>query len=178
MISFAFILFILVSFGIILGGIYKLYDGFGYTKGSILFGLGATYFAVVYGIRWFGSDQSVFSPPSGSWPPVINTCPDYLTLYDRVVGNATIRTCIDRIGVSRTGAFPVFPSTGPAPIDDKYYFTIDQPAGKVTNNADLCKKAINAGLTWEGITNGESCIQPDGSSAMPSSSGSSSGQCS
>jgi hypothetical protein len=172
MISFAFILFILISFAIVLGGIYKMY-GFGYTKGSILFGLGATYFAVLYGIRWFGSDQSVFATPSGSWPPVINTCPDYLTFYERVVGTTKTRTCIDRVGVSKNGALSVFPSSGPAPADDKYYFTLDLAAGGDPNkvNAVMCQKAIAAGLTWEGITNGESCIQPDGSSVSPGSSG-------
>lgn len=171
MISFAFIVFILFSFAIVLGGIYKLY-GMGFAKGSILFGLGATYFAIVYGIRWFGSDQSVFATPSGSWPPVINTCPDYLTVYERDKAGKKVKTCIDRVGVSRNGALAVFPSSGAAPSDDKYYFSID---GDKAANV-LCQQAIAAGLTWEGITNGESCVQADGSTVSPSSGGSG-GQC-
>lgn len=161
--SFAFILFLLVSFGIVLGGIYQLY-GMGFKTGAILFGLGAAYFSVVYGIRWFGSDQSVFSAPPGSWPPAVNMCPDFLTYYERTDANGKkTKTCVDRIGVSRNGALSVFPSTGPAPTDDKYYFTLDSSnADPTTARNVLCQKAITMGLTWEGITNGESCVQEDG----------------
>lgn len=170
--TFPLILFVLVSAGILLGGITKFY-GMGFTTGAILFAIGAGYFILMYGIRWFGSDQSVFSAPPGSWPPTVNMCPDFLTYYERTDANGKkMKTCIDRIGVSRNGALSVFPSSGPAPVDDKFYFVLDSSNADptVSRNA-MCQKAITMGLTWEGITNGESCVQEDGTVGSASGAG-------
>jgi hypothetical protein len=49
-------------------------------------------------------------------------------------------------------------ANGTIPSDDSYYFSLE------TTNTDkktaMCQQAIGAKLTWEGITNGESCVFP------------------
>jgi hypothetical protein len=116
--------------------------------GAIIFFVGTLYVCIIYGIRWFNNASS-----SGTaWPPVINTCPDYLTYYERKKNGKIEPSCIDTIGVSKKNGLKIFPKDGDSNSDDACFFTI--PA----TNAEKCQQTINAGLTWEGITNGESCV--------------------
>lgn len=170
------VIYVVVAAGIVLGGTYYLnmlnVSGMYLT----LYFAVSLYICFMYGMRWFGADNTLFANPSGTWPPVINTCPDYLTYYERTVNGKKEPACIDRIGVSKNGGIAVFPSSGVAPTDDKYYFSLKADStDSDKKNSQLCQRAIAAGLTWEGITNGESCVQPDGSTVAPSSGGS--GQC-
>jgi len=111
---------------------------------------------IFYGMRWFSS--SSLTNYTGSWPPIINTCPDYLLYYMR----GKQATCIDMLGINRSGGLlkPWTKGSSPQnpPADDAKYFPYIYKAGM--NPADvkkLCTLAQQAGLTWEGITNGESC---------------------
>jgi hypothetical protein len=142
---------------------------------AFLFFVGSLIIFIIYGIRWFSQNNSIFSETPVSWPPVINTCPDYLTYYKRTKPGKSADNCIDLIGVSRNGMLKVFPKDGVEPEDDAYYFDLttksSDPAAK---NAELCQNAMVYGLTWEGITNGESCVLPSGGSSTP---GGGSGGC-
>jgi hypothetical protein len=90
---------------------------------------------------------------------------------------STQQTCIDTIGVSRNGALKIFPKDGAAPLTNDFYFSLSTTSSDpVKKNQELCQKAITAGLTWEGITNGESCITPSGPVA-PSGGGGSGSNC-
>lgn len=155
--------FIALAFMVIVGGTYQLSNQ---TFGAILFFIGSLTLFIIYGIRWFGSTP-MFTSASGPWPPVINTCPDYLTYYQRTVNGIKKDTCIDTIGVSN-GLMPLFPKSG-TPEDDNYYLDLSgmssDPATKATQ---MCNKAMQLKLTWEGVTNGESCVQP----VVPTSGGS------
>ena len=170
-------IYIIAALFIIGGGTYKLY-GMDQPYGSFLFFVGVLYVFVVYGLRWFGSASSLFAQTPVSWPPTINTCPDFLTYYGRKMADGTVKdTCIDFIGVSKNGSLKVFPKDGTTnpPTTDDYYFslatTATDAAGK---NAAWCQSAMAHGLTWEGITNGESCVlppQPTGGSGSGSAAG-------
>lgn len=150
----------LISFiaaGIMVTGIgsYKLSDQM---ISAIIFFIGSLTLFIVYGIRWFSSTSSLTTAP-GPWPPVINTCPDYLTYYKRTVGGVDKDTCIDRIGVSKDNSLlATFPTSG-TPSDDKYYLDLSGVSSDpATKSTQLCNKALNAKVSWEGVTNGESCV--------------------
>lgn len=173
------ILYGLIAGAAFLGGVMTLYN-MGMTLGAGLYAVGAGFLLVTYGLRWFIGEKSILSDKVVQWPPVMNTCPDFLTYYKRKKADGSSEdTCIDTIGVSRNPAMlQRFPSSGPAPNDDdKYFFSLKTASSEsAAKNQELCQRAILYGLTWEGITNGESCILPDGSKASPSSgSGSGSG---
>jgi len=168
-------IYIIAALFIVGGGTYKLY-GMEQMYGAFLFFAGVLYIFVIYGLRWFGSASSLFAQTPVSWPPTINTCPDFLTYYGRKMPDGTVKdTCIDFIGVSKNGALKVFPNDGTTnqPTAENYYFSLTTTSTDATRkNAELCQSAILHGLTWEGITNGESCIAappsmegPPGSSA-------------
>jgi len=146
--------------GVVIGGTYKIKE-YGYNLTAIIFGIGALIIFVIFGIKWF-SKNSLFSKTPVSWPPMTNTCPDYLIYYGRKTANGIEDTCIDTIGVSKNGALKLFPK-GPEPSAADFYFPLttrsSDPVGKMK---ELCERTIKYGLTWEGITNGESCTTPEG----------------
>lgn len=160
------ILYGLVALAVLFTGISKLY-GMGMTLGAGLYGVGAGALLVIYGLRWFGSEKSILSNAKVQWPPVMNTCPDYLTYYKRTVGGVAKDACIDMLGVSTNPvSLKKSPANGNPPNEDIYFFDLTTTkTDPVERNKELCQRAIQHGLTWEGITNGESCFLPDGSNA-------------
>ena len=163
------------------GGTYSVMKG-GQTLGAILYAIGALVVLIVFGLKWF-SPGSVFSETPVPWPTTINTCPDYLTYYGRKMSDGTTQdSCIDLIGVSKNGALKVFPdvkkTSNVVPNSDDFYFSLatksSDPSAK---NQELCQRAIAMGLTWEGITNGESCITPSGPVAPSGGGGNGGGNC-
>lgn len=155
-------IYIVIAILVIAGGTYKLMDQ---TIAAFFFFAGSVVVFIIFGLRWF-NDKGVFSKTPVQWPPNINTCPDFLTYYKRTVGGAKVDTCIDLIGVSRNGSIKIFPKAGIEPTADAYYFALATTSTDAAQkNQELCQKAIAAGLTWEGITNGESCTIPDDSGA-------------
>ena len=139
----------------------------GRTASAITYFLLIVAVLIFFGIRWFtygGADDS-----AGAWPPIINACPDYLTYFKNPSSGEP--SCIDMLGVSRNGGIskwePSFSTDNP-PSDYKYYFPLNtyatDPAG---SQAQLCARAIDKGLTWEGITHGESCYSPSLATSAP-----------
>ena len=157
------IVYIIIACFVTIRYTFSLYQS-GEAVTAFFFFIGATTLFVLYGLRWFGKDQSMLSNSPVSWPPAMNTCPDYLTYYQLVENGAKYDMCIDMVGVSRNGGITKFPnSVSPPAHDNSCYFPLktesDDPEKK---RAELCQRAMAAGLTWEGITNGESCLTIDG----------------
>lgn len=149
------IVFIIVAVATIVGGSFQL-NSMNQTYGAGLFFIGSLALFIIYGLRWFGATP-LFAPDSGPWPPVINTCPDYLTYYQRTVNGVVKDTCIDLVGVS--SVMPRFPKGGSD--SDEYYFDISGfSSDPATKSNQMCQAALAKKLTWEGVTNGESCVTP------------------
>lgn len=162
-------IYVVISIGIVFGGTYKIYD-MGQSLAALLFFIGSTFLCITYGLRWFGAKSSIFSNTPVQWPTTINTCPDFLTYYKRSKLDGTFEeTCIDLVGVSSNGVLKPFPKNNSGPVDstpssDDYYFSLKTSSSDpIKKNNELCQRAMINGLTWEGVTNGESCINPDGS---------------
>ena len=159
--------YIIAALAVIGGGTMKI-NNLNQPIGAGIFFFGALAAFIVYGMRWFDSSSGILAKTPGQWPPTINTCPDYLTYFSRTKGTTHQDTCIDFIGVSTNGRLTMFPpnSITRPPPDDKYYFQLSTTAtDPVARNQELCDRAMDAGLSWEGITNGESCTGPDGTPA-------------
>jgi len=170
--------FIALAFMIIVGGTYQVYNQ-GQGTSAILFFIGSLTLFIIYGIRWFGASP-LFNPASGPWPPVINTCPDYLTYYQRTVGGIQKDSCIDTIGVSKDNSLlSTFPKDGTIPENDSYYLDISGlSSDPTTKSTQMCNAAMNQKVTWEGVTNGESCVtRSTGTSGSGSGSGGSGAGC-
>jgi len=116
---------------------------------------------VIFGLRWFGPNGE-FKNTTVKWPPYVNTCPDFLVEYNRKdSNNKTVKACIDPTGVSKNGIPKVFPEGGSPTSDAEYFFELNS----TETRAALCTRLKTAGLTWEGIYDGQTCFSSDGSGA-------------
>ena len=145
-------LYIVAAIAVIAGGSYSFYKN-SQSVTALLFFAGSLASFILFGLRWFSSQEALFSKTPVPWPPVINTCPDYLVYRKRLNKGKPEETCSDTIGVSRNGMLKTLGSpTG------RFHFSLaTSSSDPVKRNQELCKRAIADGLTWEGITNGESC---------------------
>lgn len=171
------IIYAIISIAVIVGGTFKIY-GMNESIGALVFCIGSSAIFLLFGLRWFGASNSLFSKTPVTWPPTINSCPDYLTLYKRTLGNGTVQeSCVDLVGVSRNGNLKLFPKEGEAPQSEEYYFSLKTTnSDAASRNSELCQRALSFGLTWEGITNGESCTFKQQSTDSDNSDGSSNGE--
>jgi hypothetical protein len=123
---------------------------------------------IVYGNRWFGPTGSA-NMALKSWPPQINTCPDYLTAYTIIgtSGTTAQKGCVDLIGVSTNGGFTktTDPKMMTATATNFFPLTLGE------TRQSVCARLKTAGLSWEGVSDGSSCLSPDGSgtSVVPGS---------
>jgi len=146
------------------------------------------YIFFVYGMIWFGPNGP-YTGTTAPWPPAINTCPDFLTYYPVMSsdGKTIIQAgCIDTIGVSikGTGTFKKNTST-PSGLPTAAVTKGNNATGynqtgffpiQVVNESlrELCDRVQSAGLTWDGVFDGQNCMNPDGSTISGSGK---SGEC-
>lgn len=153
-----FILYILIAVGVCLGGMVVLIQSHR-TLGGFLFVVGSVLIFVFYGLRWFSGDTlrpTKFS--STTWPPVINLCPDFLSLYDRGSAGKSDKICVDLIGVSNGGIQKfIDPSNA---TNANYVFNLYQDKSGSDRLKSLCQECSTKKVTWEGIFDGVTCQDP------------------
>lgn len=156
--NYYLLIYIFLCIGIGLGGTAFLYQS-GRTISAITFLVGSLLIFTFFGLRFFENSESKFA--AKQWPPIINTCPDYLVYYGRPTQDGkTTPTCVDPIGVStKPGALKKWTGV-PSTDDDTFYFdlTFSEAPGIALLNAQ-CERSISKGVSWEGITDGETCYK-------------------
>jgi hypothetical protein len=146
-----FIFYIFLSIVIISGStFYYAQSNQTITAGLVFFGFIAA--AVVFGLRWFTSSGQTVGVATGGWPPVLNYCPDFLSLYE-VDGT---KVCIDTIGVSRDQTLKRWTSTDQT--SEPYLFPLFLDKTGDDRAKALCEKCVEKKVTWEGVHDGSLCI--------------------
>lgn len=155
------VLYIIVSIAGLVYGTNKVYST-GQVRG-VLFAIGALIVLVYFGLRWFGS--RIDKPKN--WPPVINMCPDYLT-YVKSIPDGSVQKpgCIDMLGVSKSASG--IKKTEPSAINSlrhsetnkvfSYTSTDVSNAKSVADLQAICDRCRDAGITWEGVYDGDVCV--------------------
>lgn len=153
MTHFYLILYIIASVAGMVYGVKRLYET-GQVRATI-FAVGGILILVYFGFRWFAPKIV-----PRRWPPVINMCPDYLTYVPRLPG------CVDILGVTNGSAG--ITKTQPSEIDtvqasnrSKVFEYTSEDVGKAKVASDLqkiCDRCQSAGVTWEGVYDGDSCV--------------------
>ena len=156
---------------LIFGGAY-LMTSLQKTLGAVLYLLGSIGLCVFYGLRWFNDGTPKTLGYSGKWPPMVNMCPDYFSLYTDRSGD---KYCVDYVGFSsRIKKFTkgneinaiTFASNQPSFNSN----TNAIPTKNVTT-AQNCAICQAASLTWEGVYDGNSCSTYIGSPGSLASQG-------
>jgi hypothetical protein len=154
-IDFSFILYIFLVFVVGLG-LFRNLSSSGRTVSAIITLILCILIFIFFGLRWFRDTKAV-GGYKGQWPPIINMCPDYLVYYKRASGQDT---CVDLLGVSTTGTLKPWSEDDQAlpPADESKYFPhVYRPGMSAAELNRLCSASKDAGLTWEGIFNGDGC---------------------
>lgn len=147
--DFLLLTYVLISIVMISGSFFINYVA-GKTTQAALLGIGFFVAAIVFGIRWFPGGSLVTTTYSGSWPPSINTCPDFLTLT-KVNGKSY---CVDPVGVSRRDNGGMNKWTGPDQTDPSYLFDLHTDLRGAERLNALYAECKARGVTWEGVYNG------------------------
>jgi len=123
---------------------------------AITFAIGTFLVLLYFGNRWFGSSNK----KPKNWPPIINMCPDYLTYVPSLPG------CVDLLGVT-TGSAGIT-KVNPSEMNslklsnsNKVFEFTSADIKAATTASELqaiCDRCQNAGVTWEGVYDGEVCV--------------------
>ena len=147
------VIYVILSIFLVVYGTMKVYAT-GQIR-AVIFAIGVVQVLVYFGLRWFGNSTK----KSLRWPPVINMCPDYLTYVPALPG------CVDLLGVSKNGNLArSMPSDVPALqiTNTQKVFEYTSADIKSTQDASdlqaICDRCQNAGLTWEGVYDGDTCV--------------------
>jgi hypothetical protein len=128
----SFIFFIFAAFIVIPGTFFILALFNRYLAGGIA-AIGMLVLFILFGLQFFSSDGNyVKQTVPTKWPPMINMCPDYLSLYRDNTNPATpVFSCVDMVGVSPNQALRKYvPSNTATPAVVNVY----PPATKDANN--------------------------------------------
>jgi len=158
-----FVVYVIVSFLLVVQGYMKLMP-MGQGRAAI-YGIGATLLMIFFGYRWFSNSKN----SSEQWPPTINMCPDYLTFVPNISKTLTSSVnggaCVDMLGVTRGNLEKTFKSdiSNNALTTNKIfrYTSADVKATAETDTATtqaICDACRLAGVTWEGVYDGDSCV--------------------
>ena len=147
---FSYILLVIVFIMYMMMHFYK-------TERYVTAGISLILFILIFtffGLRWFQNGVSYTGTYTGKWPPIINTCPDYLALWKDASGSS----CVDRIGVSSNQSnLATWKNDDVATPSAIQKFTHVYIPSETTTKAqfDALKAAADTtGLSWEGITDG------------------------
>ena len=162
-INWYFVLYVLFSITTVAMGTAKLY-----TMGvptAIIYAIGVTLVLIFYGYRWFSKKTN----DTPTWPPTLNTCPDYLTYITTLPGSGSGSGCVDMLGVSKNSTLTKVLSselTGTTALaTNKVFLATSSSVKDTTTILQLCDLCKTKGLTWEGIFDGDTCIGAGSNSA-------------
>jgi hypothetical protein len=178
-VNWYYVIYVIFSICLVAGGIFNLYP-MG-TPRAVIYGVGAVLVCIFYGYRWFAAS---INNVNTNWPPTINTCPDYLTYVAKLPGDNEYG-CVDMLGVSSNGGLQKslpsdiisgsnLASTNTAKVIP--YSSQDViAAGSMAAVQAICSACSRAGVTWEGVWDGDVCT---GIASWNNASAASSSQCS
>lgn len=167
-VNYWYVFYVIFSVVIVAGGAFSLYSSANLGR-TVIYVIGVSLIMLFFGMRWFGNIPST----SKLWPPTINMCPDYLTLVRVPSGTSG---CVDTLGVSSNAGFgKIEPSEMAAPPQTKVFggatpytsgSVMGTPASGTTagvpataaNVQAICNACSTAGLTWEGVWDGDTCL--------------------
>jgi hypothetical protein len=153
--DYVFLFYIFLSFVIASGGAFVLFSS-GRTISALMYLIGAISIEIFFGLRWFKAGGAT-TAAVGPWPPSINVCPDFLSLYKTSDGSGnSISYCVDNNGIASAGGLTRW-SAGSAPSGNNVFNLSSNLGGSLRTTA-LCNEAKAKKVTWEGVWDGTVCL--------------------
>jgi len=151
----SFIFFIFAAFIVIPGTFFSLALFNKYLSASIAT-IGMLVLFILFGIQFFGyTGNYIQQTVPMKWPPSINICPDYLSLYKSTTGQ---HYCVDTVGVSPGQSLKYYnPNTaaGQSTPTTQMQFNLHLDISDNNDRRDaIVADCKTYGLTFEGIWDG------------------------
>jgi hypothetical protein len=161
---FAYVIFSIIF---LVYGTMKVYST-GEIRG-IIFAIGTFLVLLYFGLRWFGTPRSKID----NWPPIINTCPDYLTYIPSSIKTAsgattTVPGCVDMLGITSSSSTNKLIKVATTEIPNlnqtmttkvfRYTSADVKAATTIEELQPICNACQTGGLTWEGVYDGDTCV--------------------
>jgi len=122
--------------------------------GTVIYLIGSISICVFYGLRWFNGTNAKSLGYSGSWPPFVNMCPDYFSVYTDVSGN---QHCVDYVGFAKQGLNVYQKGSSPVTYPNTSANAI--PFTELDTDEKKCNICRELGVTWEGVWDGQTCFK-------------------
>jgi hypothetical protein len=161
-VNWNFVIYTLLSIAIVAMGTAKLFS-MGAPTG-IIFAIGSAMIFIFYGYRWFGVDPK---KKPDTWPPTLNTCPDYFTYIESLPGDKK-PGCIDMLGVCSVNTIGITTQeqlavqSGSGVISSttaaKVFGFTSTDIKNGTDVRSICLSCKAKGITWEGVFDGDTCV--------------------
>jgi hypothetical protein len=133
------------------------------TSTAVIYAIGSIMILYFYYTRWFGDSATT---PS-TWPPTINTCPDYFTYIESLPGDKK-PGCVDMLGISKNNGYRPPTTTELTTLnstDTNVFGFTSSSATTRTKILQICTLCKQKGITWEGIFDGDTCVGAGDNSA-------------
>lgn len=161
-INWYLVLYVLFSLSLVIVGTNTLHSTG--TGRALIYAIGSILVLVFFGFRWFSLNASA----SKLWPPTVNMCPDYLTFVPKITGSTSANGggCVDLLGMTSKSAGLVKTNRSElanirfTDSNKVFEYTAADVTAARQNTATLqliCNRCQIAGLTWEGVYDGDSC---------------------
>jgi hypothetical protein len=149
--EYLFLFYIFSSIILISGGGFFLFNSGKVILGGIYL-LATLTAAILFGFRWFLPTGEFNKDQVTTWPPVLNSCPDFLTLYN-LAGKPV---CIDTQGTSMPGGMARW--TDPNQTAEQFIFNLYTDMTGEARAKKLCEECGRKKVTWEGVFDGATCM--------------------
>jgi len=149
--EYIFIFYIFISFILSVGGAFVLFSN-SRTLAAILYLVGIVVIEIYFGTKWFNPNGTKVTTTATTWPPALNICPDFLSLYKQPTSGKSY--CVDTVGISSSLTKWTTGST----ITDTNVFNLSSDKAGTDRTTTLCADAKRLGLTWEGVWDGTTCL--------------------
>jgi hypothetical protein len=155
--NLSFYLYLFLAIASITGGSYYFFKSNNSIAGSIYL-ISSIIIAAFFGARWF-LPSGVRANSSGLWPPVINVCPDFMslvTLKPESTGtdpSVSETVCVDTIGVYSNG----IAKWSPGSTSENTIFHLFANLEGTARKTALCDQSKTKNVTWEGFYTEGTC---------------------
>ena len=153
----SFFIYLFIAIASISGGSYYFFMRDNQIAGGI-YGVGSLIVAIFFGSRWF-LPSGVASTTPGTWPPVINVCPDFMSLVTLTPSGTTgagavpEAVCVDTVGIY-SGIAKWSPGDT---AEDKIFHLYANISDTKARLTALCAQCVNKKVTWEGVYTEGTC---------------------
>jgi hypothetical protein len=142
----SFYLYLFLVLASVLGGTYYFFKQDNTITGSIYL-IGSVVVSAYFGSRWFLASGA---RRDGAWPPVINVCPDFMSLVT-LTPSGSSSAAPETVCVDTAGIYTGISKWTPGSTSENTIFHLFASQDPKVRLGNLCDQSKNKKVSWEGF---------------------------